>query len=76
MAVEIAMTDLREDRINTRSIFLHLNFVICILSHLLALNTFVSFGFLFLVPRIYFYLGFLPYLSFLEFPTRLLRFLI
>jgi len=63
MSVEIAMTDLSEDRINTRSIFLHLNFVISILSHLLALNTFASFGFLFLLPRIYFYLSLLPHLS-------------
>lgn len=64
MAVEIALTDLREDRINSKSIFLYLNVVIFILSHLLALNKFASFGFfLFLLPRIYFYLSFLPYLS-------------
>jgi len=45
MGVEIAMTDLREARINTRSISLHLNFVICTPSHLIALNTFASFIF-------------------------------
>ena len=62
MAVEIAMTDLREARINTRSISLHLNFVICIPSHLLAFNTFASFIF---VPctSYFLYLSFLPYLS-------------
>jgi len=79
MAVEIALTDLREDRINSKSIFLYLNVVIFILSHLLALNTFASFGFF-----CSFYLVF-TFISasypifrhlFLEFLTRLLRFLI